>query len=433
MTNDRGQMTEIKALTVPKWGMAMEEGTLVNWLVAEGDRVKPGDPVAEIESSKIVNVLESQYPGVVRRRMQAVDETLPVGALVAVIADADIPESVIDAFIADFKIADAVIEMQAGPATETSAKAATPQTATGNITVVPERLKQGGDDSNVNASPHARRLAQELGINLNNIAGSGRHGRVSVDDIEQAIIAAGGSLGKAPVTIAEEADYDEIPFTGMRQTIARRLQEAKQTAPHYRLNVEVEVDALLALRETINEAAGQSQSKVSLNDLLLKACALALMRAPECNVQFVDNVIRRFRHADIALAVAIEGGLITPVLRRAETKSVTEIAAESRALVEKARTGTLAKEDYEGGSFTVSNLGMYGVHSFDAIINPPQCAILAVGAARPAVVARDGAPAVATVIALSLSLDHRIIDGATGARWLKALTEIFRGPSALNT
>lgn len=426
-------MTEIRALTVPKWGMAMEEGTLVNWLVAEGDRVNPGDPIAEIESSKIVNVMETQYPGVVRRRLQAVDETLPVGALVAVIADADIPESAIDAFIADFRIADEVIDMQAGSTVETSMKAvAAPPAAVEATTVAPERLKQGGDDSNVNASPHARRLAQDLGINLNNITGSGRRGRISVDDIEQAIIAAGGTLGKAPATGAEETIYDEVPFTGMRQTIARRLQEAKQTAPHYRLNVEVEVDALLALRESINQAASPAHPKVSINDLLLKACALALMHAPECNVQFTDNVIRRFRHADIALAVALGDGLITPVLRRVETKSIAEIAAESRSLVAKARAGTLAREDYEGGSFTISNLGMYGVHSFDAIINPPQCAILAVGAARPAVVAREGIPAVATVIALSLSLDHRIIDGATGARWLKALTEIIRNPIALN-
>lgn len=427
-------MTEIRALTVPKWGMAMEEGTLVNWLVAEGDRVNPGEPIAEIESSKIVNVLETQYPGVVRRRLQAVDETLPVGALVAVIADADIPESAIDAFIADFRIADEVIDMQADSTVEASMKAvaAPPAAAVEAITVAPDRLKQGGDDSNVNASPHARRLAQDLGINLNNITGSGRRGRISVDDIEQAIVAAGGTLGKAPATGAEDTTYDEIPFTGMRQTIARRLQEAKQTAPHYRLNVEVEADALLALRESINKAASPAHPKVSINDLLLKACALALMQAPECNVQFTDNVIRRFRHADIALAVALGDGLITPVLRRVETKSITEIAAESRSLVAKARAGTLAREDYEGGSFTISNLGMYGVHSFDAIINLPQCAILAVGAARPGVVAREGIPAVATLIALSLSLDHRIIDGATGARWLEALTEIIRNPIALN-
>ncbi|HLB29994.1 MAG TPA: dihydrolipoamide acetyltransferase family protein [Gammaproteobacteria bacterium] len=429
-------MTEIKALTVPKWGMAMEEGTLVNWLVAEGDRVNPGDPIAEIESSKIVNVLETQYPGVVRRRMQAADETLPVGALVAVIADAAVPESAIDAFIADFKIADEVIDMQAESTAETGVTAVAPSPATGAATVAPDRLKQGGDDSSVNASPHARRLAQDLGINLNNITGSGRRGRISVDDIELAIVAAGGSLRKPPVEGggAEQLPaYEEIPFTGMRETIARRLQVAKQTAPHYRLNVEVEVDTLLALREEINKAADPACPKVSINDLLLKACALALMQTPECNVQFADNVIRRFRHADIALAVALGDGLITPVLRRVETKSIAEIAAESRSLAAKARAGTLARENYEGGSFTISNLGMYGVRSFDAIINPPQCAILAVGAARPGVVAREGVPAVATLIALSLSLDHRIIDGATGARLLKALTEIIRNPIALNT
>ena len=299
--------------------------------------------------------------------------------------------------------------------------------------MAPDRLKQGGDDSGVNASPHARRLAEELGINLNNITGSGRRGRISVEDIEQAIIAAGGSLGVVDAPdIGDGPVYDEIPFAGMRQTIAKRLQESKQTAPHFRLAIDVEVDALLALRQEINNGPGSGAGKVSVNDMLLKACALALMQVPECNVQFVGNTIRRFRHADIALAVALEEGLITPVLRRVEDKTLTQIAGEARALVERARAGTLAKEDYEGGSFTISNLGMYGIRQFDAIINQPQCAILAVGAAQPAVVARDGVPVVATVIALSLSLDHRIIDGAMGARLLQALAEIIRTPEVLN-
>ena len=429
-------MSEIRALTVPKWGMAMEEGTLVNWLVNTGDMVSAGDPIAEIESSKIVNVLETQYPGVVRRCLLEVDETRPVGALVAVIADAAVPDAAIDAFIAEFRIADEIVDSVAAPAPETTpqltASPAVP--ATGGTTVVPDRLKQGGDDSAVNASPHARRLAEELGINLNNITGSGRRGRISVEDIEQAIIAAGGSLGVVDAPdIGDGPVYDEIPFAGMRQTIAKRLQESKQTAPHFRLSIDVEVDALLALRQEINKGPDSGAGKVSVNDMLLKACALALMQAPACNVQFVGDTIRRFRHADIALAVALEEGLITPVLRRVEDKTLTQIAGEARALVERARAGTLAKEDYEGGSFTISNLGMYGIRQFDAIINQPQCAILAVGAAQPAVVARDGVPVVATVIALSLSLDHRIIDGAMGARLLQALAEIISRPAVLNT
>ena len=429
-------MSEIRALTVPKWGMAMEEGTLVNWLVETGTEVAAGDPIAEIESSKIVNVLETQYPGVIRRRLLEVDQTLPVGALVAVIADAAVPDAAIDAFIAEFRIAGEIVDSVAAPAPETTpqhtASPAVP--AAGGTTVVPDGLKQGGDDSGVNASPHARRLAEELGINLNNITGSGRRGRISVEDIEQAIVAAGGSLGvvvDAPDT-GDGPVYDEIPFAGMRQTIAKRLQESTQTAPHFRLAIDVEVDALLALRREINNRLGFGAGKVSVNDMLLKACALALMQVPECNVQFVGNTIRRFRHADISLAVALPDGLITPVLRRVEGKSLTQIADEAKALVERARTGTLAREEYEGGSFTISNLGMYGIRQFDAIINQPQCAILAVGAARPSVVARDGVPVVATVIALSLSLDHRIIDGATGARLLQALAEIIRTPEVLN-
>jgi pyruvate dehydrogenase E2 component (dihydrolipoamide acetyltransferase) len=415
--------------------MAMEEGTLVNWLVNEGDVVAEGDQIAEIESSKIVNVLETQVAGTVRRKLLEVDETLPVGGLVAIIADPAVSDTDIDAFVASFKAADDVPEAsdtKAAAPTATSSGAQAVSNTAGGVSI-PEKLKQGEDDSSVVASPHARRLARDLGINLHNITGSGRRGRISVDDIEQAIISAGGSLGPAAAAVAAGAPvYDEIPLSGMRQTIAKRLQESKQNAPHFRLVVDVEIDNLLALRAQINSSQSEPGSKVTVNDMLVKACAMALMQVPDCNVQYLGKNIRRYHHADIAVAVALEAGLITPIIRSAESKHLIQIARETRALIKRATDGTLGKEEFEGGSFTLSNLGMYGIRQFDAIINQPQCAILAAGAGQQCVVVREGQPAVATVMTLSLSLDHRIIDGATGARFLQSLAELITQPDALN-
>ena len=423
-------MNEITALTVPKWGMAMEEGTLIEWLINEGDEVAPGDGIAELESSKIVNVLESHIAGKLRRKVAAIDDTLPVGGLLAVLADDDVTDADIDAFIASYRIAttDKTPAAAISPAAETTVakKEASPDST--STIVVPENLKQGADDSAVPATAHARKFAASHGINLNHITGSGRGGRISVTDIEQAIITAGGSLESPAavsraVTSQDDNGVTDIPMSGIRQNIARRLQAAKRDIPHYRLYADARIDALLDYRKELNKATPETD--ISVNDLLIKACAMALQQVPECNVQFHGDHIRQFSNADIAVAVAIDEGLITPIITQANRKRVEQIAAEMTDLIRRARGGGLKQHEYEGGSFTLSNLGMFGVRQFDAIINPPQCAILAIGKGEPRAVVDNGNITVATVISMTLSLDHRVIDGATGARFLQTLTNII--------
>ena len=416
-------MSKITALTVPKWGLSMEEGTLVKWLVKEGDSISQGDGVAELESSKIVNTLESHVSGIIRRRLAREDDTLPIGSLLAVVAETGVTDGEIDDFIKNFTSESrATISGDTGKTAQHQPRAPEPSVTAAPADIeaadVPEHLKRGPDDGNVPAAPHARRLAQKLGINLNNITGSGRHGRISVADIEVAI------TGNQP---SERPAFEELPMSSTRLTIARRLQESKSTIPHYRLIADVRVDALSVLRTKLAAAANQD---ISLNDLLLKACAVVLNQIPECNVQLENNVIRRYRDADVAIAVATDNGLLTPIIRAANTRSVSQIAGAARDLIARARSGRLTLEEISGGTFTLSNLGMYGIKQFDAIINPPQCAILAVGAAEPRVVVAAGQPAVATVLTLSLSLDHRAIDGAVGARFLNELKRVIEQPES---
>lgn len=504
-------MSEIKALTVPKWGMAMEEGTLVNWLVKEGEMVRAGDEIAEIESSKIVNVMETHIAGTVHRLVATEDETLPVGGLLAVIGDKDASKEEVDQFIASFEAtpqavsnreqgAPAEQETTVEPTAAASAQtlpSAQPKPPAGGV---PESLKSGSDDSGVAATPHVRRLARQYGINLNNIhASSGRHDRVTVADIEKAVTEAGGSIktrsearsvqrpasleddssvpatplarriakqkginlhdcrasgsrgrvckadvealdserhGRAAPTALEvppaeaPAAVETIPMSAMRQTIGRRLQRSKIDIPHYRLVAEADIDALLALRGELNDSL--DEANVSVNDLLIKCCATALMQVPGCNVQLHGDTIHRFNDADIAVAVALEAGLITPVIRSVNRKGVAAVSNEARELITRAKAGTLKPDEFEGGTFTVSNLGMFGIRQFDAIINPPQCAILAVGAGEERVIVADGEPDVATMLTLSLSLDHRVIDGALGARFMQALVRIIEHPGLMS-
>lgn len=498
-------MSEIKALTIPKWGMAMEEGTLVNWLVNEGDEISVGDEVAEIESSKIVNVMESHVAGTLRRKVATEDEILPVGALLAVVAAADVSDADIDRFIAGFTALPQAVSTKEPRQPAAAVQPAAPQAAPAQPTAgVADSLKQGGSDTDVPATPHARRLAGEEGINLNNVSGSGRHGRITVADIEQAVAKAGGAIAaistvpqgvkvlrsleddsqvhatplarrlakqwginlhdcrasgshgrvsksdvesvrrqreggvSAPAPAAWAAGpgvpaapaVEDIPMSGVRQTIARRLQESKSTIPHYRLVAEAEIDALLDLRGELNQALPGAD--ITVNDLLIKACATALMQVPDCNVQLHGHTVRRFKDADIAVAVALEEGLMTPIVTAANSKGIAQISNEVRDLVTRAKAGTLKQHEFEGGSFTLSNLGMFGIKQFDAIINPPQCAILAVGKGEERVIVDQGEGAIATLLTLSLSLDHRVIDGATGARFMQALVRVIEHPGLMS-
>lgn len=416
-------MSKLNAITVPKWGLSMEEGTLVSWLVNEGDTVNPGDAIAEIESSKIVNTLESHIAGVILRKVANEDDTLQVGGLLAVIGDESAPMDEIDAYVDNFK-SESLQTISGGPEPSSqsgSTEPPPPQAGRESVDAeeIPETLKQGPDDSGVAASPHARRLARKLGINLNNVTGSGRNGRVSIEDIELAVQNAE----------SQQADVEESTMSSTRQTIAERLQQSKSSIPHYRLIADARVDALKAIQSELNRA---HNVKISINDILIKACSIALINVPECNVQMENNVIKKFRDTDISVAVALDSGLITPIIRAVNRKNTAQVAVEANELIEKARNGKLQQEEIVGGTFTISNLGMFGVKQFDAIINPPQCAILAVGKAEQRVIVENEQPAVATVMTLSLSLDHRVIDGAVGAGFLRELVKAIEQPELDN-
>jgi pyruvate dehydrogenase E2 component (dihydrolipoamide acetyltransferase) len=412
----------IYPVTMPKWGIEMTEGTITEWHVSPGQSVTKGDHLLDVETEKIVNSVEAPASGTVRRVLADVGGTEKVGALIAVFADADVADAEVDAFIAAFKPADTSFEPDSGSAPAPSPAPAAAPAPAANV----EASADGGGK----VSPIARRLAEKLGIDVSLIKGTGTHGRVSKEDVEAyaAAMQAGQTDAAATAAAAGTAAPVRERMTSMRATIARRLLESKQTIPHYRLAVDVELTALLAHRAALN--AGGS-AKVSINDLLVRAVALTLVRHPEVNAQLQGDEIVRFPQADVCVAVASDSGLITPVVRNADAKTAAQIATEVADLAERARSNRLTREEITGGTFTVSNLGMFGVDRFDAIINPPQVAILAVGAGQDRVVARDGQPVVRRMVTLTLSCDHRVVDGAMGAKFLATLRELVETAKSL--
>ena len=387
-------MSDIYPIAVPKWGIEMVEGTINQWNKQEGDPVARGDEVFEMESDKIVNVWDSPVDGVLRRIIAREGDARPVGALLGVIAPADIDDAAIDAFIADFKGDDSA---EAAPTGEPAP--ATPAAG-------------GPNDAYTRSSPAVRKLADELSVDLNAVTGTGRRGRITEDDVRAA------TSGDGDTTAAD--DVEVIPLSATRRTIASRLTKAKQDIPHFYLTVEYQLDGLLAHRGRLNEAG---DTKISVNDLIIWCVSRALMQESRVNVNLLGDEIHQFRSANISVAIATDEGLYPATLRQVENMSPAEVAAATAELTEKTRAGKLAKEDISGGSFTVSNLGMLGVDAFTAIINPPMGAILALGRGQQKVVVKDGEPAVATMISATLSCDHRVIDGAVGASFLAALGE----------
>ena len=387
-------MSDIYPIAVPKWGIEMVEGTITNWNKAEGDAISKGDEVFEMESDKIVNVWDSPVDGILRRVLVPAGDAHPVGALLGVIADASVADSDIDAFIAAHSSAPA--EAAATPHADNTAAQQTVQTG----------------DAYTRSSPSVRRLADELGVDLGTVTGTGRRGRITDEDVK----AAAGGSGGAP------AGVDVIPLTATRKTIARRLTEAKQTIPHFYLTAEYELDGLLAHRAQLNES---SDTKVSVNDLIVWCVAQALMKEPRVNVNLVGDDIHQFHAANVSVAIATEDGLYPATVYGADAKTPAEIAATTAELAGKAQTGKLTKEDISGGSFTVSNLGMYGITQFTAIVNPPMGAILALGKASQNVVVENGEQRIATVLNATLSCDHRVIDGAVGAQYLAVLGDVI--------
>ncbi|HEY2633664.1 MAG TPA: dihydrolipoamide acetyltransferase family protein [Steroidobacteraceae bacterium] len=434
----------ISAITMPKWGIEMTEGTITGWRVGEGQRVERGAEILDVETEKIVNAVESPAGGVLRRILAADGETRAVGALIGVIAEERTSEADIARFVESFVAAVVSFDLKpAAPPAEPNEAQPTPDqpTAVATAAVATEEMTSvtastapaatamrgatGSASDEAHVSPIARRVAERLGVDLTKVTGTGRNGRISKEDVE-AFAAQGGA--PAPDSTPAGSGVRRIRMSARRGTIARRLLESKQSIPHYRLELDVDFGPLLQHRRALTDGAG---GRVTVNDLLLRAAALALVQHPMVNAQLEGDEIVQFENADIAIAVAAEAGLVTPILRRANLKSVATIARESRDLIDRARRGSLLREEISGGSFTISNLGMHGVTRFDAIINAPQVAILAVGAVsqRPAV--RSGVLAVAEVATLTLSADHRVVDGAVGAAFLTTLRGLLERPAAL--
>ena len=421
-------------ILMPALSPTMEAGTLARWHVKEGDTVEPGDMMADIETDKAVMEFEAVDPGVIGKLL------VPEGAAevkvsdpIAVLLDEGetLPENL------DAVAAPAPAAAESPP--ERDADTAPPA----RRSAPPKAARTGADAlGRMFVSPLARRMASEHNLDLKTIAGSGPNGRVVKMDIERALAQPSAAPRRAvPPPAADQVDvaalyagreFEEIRLGGMRRVVAARLTEAKQTVPHFYLRREFFVDELIEIRRCANEALAERNEKLSINDFIIRACALALQQVPEANSVWAGDRILRLKPSDVAVAVAVEGGLYVPVLRDAETKTVLDLSREMKRLAERARARKLMPEDYTGGTFAISNLGMFGISSFDAVINPPHGSILAVGSAvRKPVETNDGAVAFVTVVAVTLSCDHRVMDGVLGARFLDAIAKFIARPMSM--
>ncbi len=420
-------------ILMPALSPTMEEGTLAKWLVKEGDTVSSGDLLAEIETDKATMEFEAVDEGVVGKIMVAAGtEGVKVNDVIAVLLE-------------DGESADDIGAPQAA-AVETAAteEAASPAPVAPAAAVAPA-VVQSGD--RVFASPLARRIAADKGIDLSAIQGSGPKGRIVKADVldakpkavtaeatsaAPAVAAAAVSSGPSTDTVLKtyaDRPHEEVSLDGMRKVIAARLTEAKQSVPHFYLRRDIQLDALLKFRSQLNKQLEARNTKLSINDFIIKACAVALQQVPEANAVWAGDRTLKFEKSDVAVAVAIEGGLFTPVLQDAESKTLSALSVEMKDLASRARERKLAPHEYQGGSFAISNLGMFGIENFDAIINPPHAAILAVGAGvRKPVIGDDGEVKAATVMSVTLSVDHRVIDGALGAELLNAIKDNLENP-----
>lgn len=426
-------------ILMPALSPTMEEGTLAKWLVKEGDSVKSGQVIAEIETDKATMEFEAVDEGVIGKILIA-EGTSGVKVNVAIAVLLEDGESLSDA-------KPAAAAPAAAPVATAAPVAAAPVAAVA-------AAAPAASGSRVFASPLARRIAKEKGLDLSAVKGSGPYGRIVRADVEGATAApkavaaaaapavaaapaaapakAAGLSTEAVLKMYADRDFAEVPLDGMRRTIAARLTEAKQTIPHFYLRRDVEIDALMEFRAELNHALHGRGVKLSVNDFIIKACAMALQQVPDCNAVWAGDRILKLKPSDVAVAVAIEGGLFTPVLKDADKKSLSALSAEMKDLAGRAKSKKLAPHEYQGGSFAISNLGMMGIENFDAVINPPHGSILAVGAGiKKPVVKADGTIGVATVMSMTLSVDHRVIDGALGATFLKAVVEALENPMAM--
>ena len=417
----------------------MTEGGLAKWMKQEGDVVESGDVLCEIETDKATMEVEAVDEGVLGKILVAEGtEAVAVNTPIAVLLEEGESAGDIVAEAAPAAPAAAEVSAPVEAAPAVPAAAATPAAS------------QTGPGDRVFASPLARRIAEQNGLQLSNVSGSGPKGRIVKSDVEAAIASGTATAASAPVAAPAQSatptvapspsatdpvfammpEFDSVPHTGMRKAIAKRLTESARDIPHFNISSDIELDKLLALRKELNAKEG-ADYKISVNDFVVKAVALSLKRNPDCNAAFTDNAVLKFKRVDISIAVAIEGGLITPIVKDAGGKGLATISEEVKALAGKARDGKLQPEEYQGGTFTISNLGMFGVKSFNSIINPPQGGILSVGAGEQRAVVKDGALAIATVMSLTLAVDHRCIDGAPAAAMMKDLKAILEDPIQL--
>jgi pyruvate dehydrogenase E2 component (dihydrolipoamide acetyltransferase) len=464
-------------ILMPALSPTMEKGNLAKWLKKEGDTIKSGDVIAEIETDKATMEVEAVDEGVLAKIVVPEGTTdVPVNQLIGLIAgEGEDAKAVAGAAPAQGAPAGAPpaaakaeapggAKAQPGAAAQAPRPSAAAEAAasrpvapiSGENMGTPALANGQAKGARVFASPLARRVAKDAGIDLTSLTGSGPHGRIVETDVKSAL--AGGTARRAPGPqpqvpgarpamptgmsdevirkLFEPGSFTEVPHDGMRKAIARRLTEAKTTIPHFYLSVDCHLDALLRLREEINAAAprdkeGKPAYKLSVNDFVIKALALALMRVPEANVSWTENAMLKHKDADVGVAVSIPGGLITPIVRKAQTKTLSVISNEMRDLAQRAKARKLKPQEYEGGTTAVSNLGMFGVTNFSAVINPPHATILAVGAGEKRVVVKNDAPSVAMMMSVTLSTDHRAVDGALGAELLSAFKTLIEKPASM--
>ncbi|MCG7622560.1 pyruvate dehydrogenase complex dihydrolipoamide acetyltransferase [Epibacterium sp. Ofav1-8] len=435
-------------ILMPALSPTMEEGTLAKWLVKEGDTVSSGDLIAEIETDKATMEFEAVDEGVVGKILIAEgSEGVKVNTPIAVLLEDGESADDIDTSAATPEAAPAADAAQEAASEGGSDAAAAPAAA--SATPAPA-APAAADGSRIFASPLARRIAADKGLDLASIKGSGPRGRIIKVDVENATAAPKAEAKTAPAAapaaaaapagpsadavakMYEGRDYEEVKLDGMRKTIAARLTEAKQTIPHFYLRRDIQLDALLKFRSQLNKQLEPRGVKLSVNDFIIKAVALALQSVPDANAVWAGDRVLKMKASDVAVAVAIEGGLFTPVLQDSDMKSLSALSAEMKDLATRARDRKLAPHEYQGGSFAISNLGMFGIDNFDAIVNPPHAGILAVGSGvKKPVVGADGELTVATVMSVTMSVDHRVIDGALGADLLKAIVDNLENPMVM--
>ncbi|WP_343564726.1 pyruvate dehydrogenase complex dihydrolipoamide acetyltransferase [Kiloniella sp. b19] len=438
-------------ILMPALSPTMTEGTLARWLVKEGDAVQSGDVLAEIETDKATMEVEAVDEGVIAKILvEGGTENVAVNSLIAVLREEDDDDAAVEALLSSGDAAPAA----PAPAVQEAPAPAAPVANEDQAASAPSPASAApvaNAGGRIFASPLARRMASQEGLDLAQLSGSGPKGRIVKSDIEDALAKGVGKAASAAPASAPSAapatrsvaagpnaremadmlgmSYRLEPLSSMRRVIANRLSESKQTVPHFYLSVDCEIDNLLKVRKELNAAS--DDFKISVNDFVIKAVAHALKKVPAANASYSEEGILFYDHADVSVAVATPTGLITPIVKAAETKGLATISSEVKDLAGRARDGKLKPEEYQGGTFSVSNLGMYGIREFSAIINPPQACILAVGAGEQRAVVKDGELAVATVMTCTLSVDHRVVDGAVGAEYMAAFKAVIENPLSL--